>query len=364
MDIPSFVSVYEQSLQNGHRFDAAQQELAVLFNQLGRQLHLETSTQGWFKIIWNRIRGTHSSAQGLYIWGGVGRGKTYLMDLFFKWLPIEAKRRIHFHRFMSDLHHQLHNLKGVTHPLQLVAVRIADQTKVLCLDEFYVSDIGDAMILAEVLKGLFEQGVILVATSNIEPKDLYENGLQRSRFLPAIALIEKYTRVVNVKAGIDYRLEALQRDSLYRIVAKATEQNILENIQTLVESDYERDTVLEVLGRSIQCIFLSEGVAGFTFNALCATPRSTEDYIELSRLFHTIVLYDIPTLTSANDSAVRRFINLIDEFYDRNVNVLFYANVPVAEIYQGVQLTREFERTQSRILEMQSDEYLTRAHKT
>lgn len=363
MKISSLAEVYRQSIREGHTFDATQYDTVERLECLGRELVSRSASKNWLKKILQLIGRELEPVKGLYVWGGVGRGKTYLMDLFFAWLPIPAKRRVHFHRFMSSVHAQLHDLKGTVNPLQVVTDRIASNAQVLCFDEFFVSDIGDAMILAEILRGLFERNVVLVATSNIEPKNLYENGLQRSRFLPAIELLENHTEIYELKGGTDYRLEVLRRRSLYRITDKTSLEDVRSDIAKLVEGGVELDTSIEVLGRQINCVFLADGVAGFTFADLCATPRSAEDYIELSRLLHTIVLYDLPILSSSDDSATRRFINLIDEFYDRNVNMLFNASQSITETYLGTQLKNEFERTQSRILEMQSDEYLSRAHK-
>lgn len=363
MSVPKLAERYRSSITDGHAFDPAQFDVVKHLDRLGHEIVTRPSSKSWVKKLLQMVGQEHQTLRGLYIWGGVGRGKTFLMDLFFDWLPITAKRRVHFHRFMSSVHSQLHDLKGTVRPLEVIAKRTASNTRVLCLDEFFVSDIGDAMILAEILRGFFENDVILVATSNIEPENLYENGLQRSRFLPAIELLKTHTQVIEIPTGTDYRLQVLRRSALYRLVDKTSVEDVRADIANLVEGDVELDTDIDVLGRKINCSFLADGVAGFTFASLCATPRSTEDYIELSRLLHTVVLYDLPVLSSSDDSATRRFINLIDEFYDRNVNMLFHASHPIDKIYRGTQLSKEFERTQSRILEMQSDEYLSRAHK-
>lgn len=363
MNISTLSELYQKSVTEGHEYDATQRQIVEYLERLGHELVERNNPDNWVKRIRRVVGRKPEPVRGLYIWGGVGRGKTFLMDLFFEWLPVTSKRRVHFHRFMSNVHSQLHGLKGTENPLLVVATRIASNTRVLCFDEFFVSDIGDAMILGEILRGLFENDVVLVATSNIEPENLYENGLQRSRFLPAIDLLKTHTQVVEIPEGTDYRLQVLRRSALYRLVDKTSVEDVRADVANLVEGYVELDTDIEILGRKINCCFVADGVAGFTFASLCATPRSTEDYIELSRLFHTVVLYDLPVLSSSDDSSTRRFINLIDEFYDRNVNMLFHANQPIDKIYQGDQLSSEFERAQSRILEMQSDEYLSRAHK-
>ena len=365
MNQPSLSQIYQARLNEGLSYDPAQFELVKLLDRLGRQVVSQDHRRSWTNQFWRRwFKQDSQTAKGLYIFGGVGRGKTLLMDLFFDWLPITAKRRVHFHRFMSSVHSQLQDLEGTTNPLEIVAKRISSTSRVLCFDEFFVSDIGDAMILANVLRGIFEQGVVLVATSNIKPNKLYENGLQRSQFLPAIELLETHTQVIEFPAGKDYRLELLRNRELYRIVEGGTAKFVDADIAQLVKGDVKRETSLDVLGRFLSCVFDSDGVAGFTFANLCETARSTEDYIELSRVFHTVVLYEIPPLVDTNASAIRRFINLIDEFYDRNVNMLFYAAKPITELYLGSLFEHDFERTRSRILEMQSDTYLSKAHKT
>ena len=363
MSPSSLTDLYRSRIDHGFQTDESQLEIVQDLESLGQQLCTRTIGKSFLKKVRARIKGDSQRIKGLYIWGDVGRGKTFLMDLFFDWLPIEAKRRVHFHRFMSEVHRQLHELKGKSDPLEIVADRIAAGTRILCFDEFFVSDIGDAMILAGMLQALFERNVTLVATSNIEPKCLYENGLQRSRFLPAIDLLETNTQILEMQGQTDYRLQVLKRRELYRVMETVSDQDIDSDIRTLVEGHCAKGTTIEILSRTIDAIFVSEGIAGFTFESLCETPRSTEDYIELSRLFHTVVLYNIPVLDSSADSAARRFIHLVDEFYDRNVNMIFYAAEPIMTLYQGSQMRKDFERTQSRVLEMQSDKYLSKAHK-
>ena len=363
MDRTTLTHIYRTKLSGGLTEDQDQLKVLLLLDELGQRLISQEQSRNRFQQFLSKFKKSPSKPKGLYIWGGVGRGKTFMMDLFFEWLPVEAKKRVHFHRFMSSIHRELHELKGTKDPLRQVASNLAKNTRVLCFDEFFVSDIGDAMILAEILGALFELGVVLVATSNVEPKNLYENGLQRSRFLPAIDLLETHTRVVEINHGTDYRLQVLKKHEVYRVIETVSPKDIDSDINQLVRDEVHRDSALEINDREIECVFQAEGIAGFTFASLCESARSTEDYIELSRLFHTVVLYNIPVLTAFSDSAVRRFINLIDEFYDRNVNMLFYAAEHISNLYNGHLLSMEFERTKSRILEMQSDTYLTKAHK-
>ncbi len=302
--------------------------------------------------------------RGLYFWGGVGRGKTYLMDTFYDTLPFERKMRAHFHRFMQRVHRELKMLAGEKNPLQIVARKLADETRVICFDEFFVSDIADAMILAGLFESLFGHGVSLVATSNIEPDGLYKDGLQRARFLPAIALLKKHTLVLKVDGGTDYRLRALEKAELYHYPLDAEANISLQrSFDALAPEPGRADQVIEVEGREIRVRCLADDVAWFDFAALCDGPRSQNDYIELAREYHAVLISDVPQFDVNRDDQARRFINLVDEFYDRNVKLVLTAEVPLAELYCGPRLKFEFERTKSRLLEMQSHEYLAREHR-
>ena len=302
--------------------------------------------------------------QGLYFWGGVGRGKTYLMDTFYESLPFKRKMRVHFHRFMQRVHQELKGLRDTSDPLDKVAEKFSEEAIVICFDEFFVSDIGDAMILANLLDGLFSRGVTLVCTSNIAPEGLYKDGLQRARFLPAIDLLKEHTEVVNVDGGVDYRLRSLEQAALYHWPLNAeTEQNLQQSYDRLAVEAGNHNTSLEVNGRKIPVRQLSDDVVWFDFKALCDGPRSQNDYIELAREFHAIIISDVPVMGPANDDVARRFVNMIDEFYDRCVKVIISAEAPITELYQGGKLAFEFERTESRLLEMQSREYLELAHR-
>jgi cell division protein ZapE len=301
---------------------------------------------------------------GLYLWGGVGRGKTYLVDTFYDCLPFERKLRVHFHRFMQRVHGELTALEGQKNPLETVADRLADEAQVLCFDEFFVTDIGDAMILGGLMEALFARGVTLVATSNIVPEKLYENGLQRQRFLPVIALVEKYTRVVNVDAGVDYRLRTLQQAELYHYPLDAgADESLQDSFQRLAVESGKHWERLEINGRYLTCRCVADDVAWFDFGELCDGPRSQNDYIELARIFHAVLISGVPAFTADLNDQARRFINLVDEFYDRNVKLVLAAANPLLELYEGGNLAFEFQRTVSRLQEMQSYEYLAREHK-
>ena len=327
----------------------------------------EGSKSGFFSRLRNRFSEPEPVPvlQGLYMWGGVGRGKTFLMDLFVESLPPGAALRMHFHRFMREVHRSLNAHAGSSNPLLLVADEFAGKGSVLCFDEFFVSDIGDAMILAEVLAALFDRGVALVATSNVEPVNLYENGLQRRRFLPAIDLLNEHTKILNVDGGIDHRLRVLEQAEIYHVpLDGAAEESLAASFARIAATEQvSAQAVLSIEGRDMQTRSCAEGVVWFDFAALCDGPRSQNDYIELARLFHSVVVSGVPRFTTKLEDQARRFISLVDEFYDRGVKLILSAEEPVESLYQGSRLTFEFERTQSRLLEMRSHEYLAREHR-
>lgn len=286
-----------------------------------------------------------------------------MMDEFFAWLPCTDKRRYHFHRLMSRVHKELAEWQATADPLARVAANFAREARVLCIDEFFVADIGDAMLLGRLLGSLLEQGVTLVATSNQAPEDLYRGGLQRERFLPAIANLQRHTHVVHVDGLVDYRLRVLAAADIWHTPLSKTADLKLEGyFQGIAHTPGTRNTRLEVLGRRIPTRRLTEGVVWFDFQPLCEGPRSQEDYIQIARSFQTVLLSNVPQLDEFQENAARRFIALIDEFYDRRVNLMVSAAVPVHRLYTGTRLQAEFTRTRSRLLEMQSLEYLAASH--
>lgn len=304
--------------------------------------------------------------KGLYFWGGVGRGKTYLVDTFFEALPFKKKVRTHFHRFMKRVHEELKTLDGEKNPLTIIAKRFANEARVICFDEFFVSDITDAMILGTLMEELFKNGVTLVATSNIVPDGLYKDGLQRARFLPAIALIKQNTEIVNVDSGVDYRLRHLEQAELYHFpLDDAAEQQLRDSFRALtpdcVKATENDELIIE--NRKILAKLTCDDVAWFDFRELCDGPRSQNDYIELGKIFHAVLLSGVEQMSVKTDDIARRFINMVDEFYDRNVKLIISAEVELKDLYSGGRLNFEFQRTLSRLLEMQSHEFLTRAHK-
>jgi cell division protein ZapE len=358
---------YQADLKReGFSHDPAQEQAVRLLQDLyERLLVMRRERAGGLVAWWRRLRGERVEPEiGLYLWGGVGRGKTYLVDTFHDCLPFSRKLRVHFHRFMQRVHAELTQLEGEKNPLDIVADRLADEALVVCFDEFFVTDIGDAMILGGLMEKLFARGVTLVATSNIEPQRLYENGLQRQRFLPVIALIERYTRVVNVDAGVDYRLRALQQAELYHYpLDAAADASLHASFGSLAPDTGKHWERIEINGRYLTCRCLADDVAWFEFAELCDGPRSQNDYIELARIFHAVLLSGVPRFTAERDDQARRFINLVDEFYDRNVKMVLTAEVPLLELYGSGKLGFEFQRTLSRLQEMQSYEYLAREHK-
>lgn len=303
------------------------------------------------------------TTQGIYFWGGVGRGKTYLVDTFFDCLPLKKKMRVHFHRFMHRVHQELKSLGGKSDPLKIVAKRFADEAEIICFDEFFVSDITDAMILGTLLEELFANGIVLVATSNIEPDGLYRNGLQRARFLPAIDLLNQNTRVINVDSGVDYRLRTLEQAEIYHHpLDEQANKNLHQYFGQLAPESCEYEQVLEIAGRPVEAIRNADGVVMFEFKELCEGPRSQTDYMEISRCYHSVLLANVTQMGQQVDDVTRRFIAMVDEFYERNVKLIISAEVSIDDLYTGGQLSFEFKRCQSRLREMQSTDYLAKEH--
>ena len=302
--------------------------------------------------------------RGLYLYGSVGRGKTWLMDLFCASLPRALVRRRHFHRFMQEVHQHLRRLHRRSSPLEDVARAIARHTRVLCFDELYVADIADAMILGALFAGLFRRGVTLVATSNVPPQGLYQDGLQRQRFLPAIALLERHLEVVRLAGSTDYRLRQLTAAGTYLAAhAPDTAARLAALFGQLAEQDAQTGGSLAVAGRAIPVVRVGRGVVWFQFAALCAGARSQEDYIEIARECQSVIVADVPVFEGAHEDAARRFIALVDEFYDRNVKLIVSAAAAPAALYRGERLAALYARTASRLTEMQSEEYLAREHR-
>lgn len=353
--------------EHGFQRDRGQELVVERFENLQHRLIAQPRDFGFWKRRMLRLLPGKSSLEpvrGLYLWGGVGRGKTMLMDLFFHSLPFAERERRHFHRFMRDVHVQLGRLKSRTDPLEVVAHRFAQRARIICFDEFQVADIADAMILGTLFDALFRRGVTLVATSNMAPTHLYKEGLQRQRFLPAIALIERHTDVLHVDGSIDYRLRELRKAPIYLDSASPETPARLE--ATFVAIAGEPGTTgghVTIEQRRVKCLRQADDVIWFDFHELCEGPRSQDDYIELARDYHTLLLSNVPVFDEVRENAARRFIALVDELYDRNVNLVVSAATSPVELYRGEKLKADFQRTASRLVEMQSQKYLARAHR-
>ncbi|WP_198673673.1 cell division protein ZapE [Algibacillus agarilyticus] len=306
---------------------------------------------------------TKEPINGLYFWGGVGRGKTYLVDTFFECLPFDNKMRVHFHRFMHRVHDELAQLKNTENPLDVIAKKFASEVRIICFDEFFVSDITDAMLLGGLFEKLFAHDVILVATSNIIPDELYRNGLQRARFLPAIELINKHCDIVNVDHGVDYRLRTLTQAEIFHApLDEQADINLNQYFSQLAIEPIEHSVSIDIANRAIPCRSVCDGVVLFDFSVLCESARSQTDYMEISRIYHTVLLRNVKNMGRTNDDAARRFISLVDEFYERNVKLIISAESPIEGLYSDGTLNFEFKRCMSRLQEMQSHEYLATAH--
>jgi cell division protein ZapE len=359
---------YQQDLmQNDFHHDEAQanavKELQRLYDDL---LEPESHSSGGIGHKIKAIFGSKAHpkpVEGIYFYGGVGRGKTYLVDTFYDCLPFKNKMRIHFHRFMHRVHEELKLLSGQQDPLKSIANKLAKETRIICFDEFFVSDITDAMILGTLMEELFSKGIVLVATSNIVPDDLYKNGLQRARFLPAIKLINENTRVINVDSGIDYRLRTLKQAEIYHypLDSRAT-TNLQQYFEQLTSGEGAKLRDIEINNRFIPTLRDADGVLMIDFNDLCGGPRSQSDYIVLSRCYHTVLVANVMQMGQHNDDVARRFIAMVDEFYERNVKLIMSANVALESLYTEGVLNFEFRRCLSRLKEMQSHEYLEQEH--
>jgi cell division protein ZapE len=341
--------------------DESQQQALIRLDGLYAQLGSVDAVGGW-RSWFSRRR--EPVIRGLYFWGGVGRGKTLLMDLFYQSLPSSIdSRRTHFHSLMNQIHASLRQKKNLQNPLREVAREIAASTRVLCLDEFVIIDIGDAMIMAGLLESLFAAGVVLVTTSNAAPRGLYRDGLQRARFVPAIELVETHCEVVNLDGGLDYRLRFLQQTDLYSIPHDATaEARIRDYLQQHVTPVQAERTLLKINGRTLAHQYCAEDTVWFSFAELCETTRSQIDYLELARFFNTVIVTDIRQMSKVDDDVARRFVLLIDVLYDHHVKLICSAAVTPDQLYSGKRLSFEFERSASRLIEMQSSEYLAQAH--
>ena len=346
--------------ERGYVADDAQRRAAQALQDLYTQLLAFKVRRG---STLKRLLSPPKPPKGVYFWGGVGRGKSFLMDCFFNSVPYRRKKRIHFHAFMQQIHRDLDKYKGEPDPMLKIAEQVAKETRLLCFDEFHVSDIADAMILGRLLEGLFSRGVVLVMTSNYPPDLLYPNGLHRESFLPAIALLNRNLEVLEVEAGIDYRLRALEQVEIYHFPADdAAEKKMLDYFRMVAGEEGKRGGHIEVLGREIPTVRRGHGVIWFDFRTLCGGPRSQNDYLEISRSYHTVLLSGIPRMTAHQASEARRFTWLVDVFYDHKVKLIATADCVADDLYTEGTQASEFKRTVSRLTEMNSREYLALPH--
>ncbi len=353
MDVCQF---YEQSLsQRGYQPDEAQLRA---IERLQRAYEEWVAYKAQRASAFKRLISRPAVPRGVYMWGGVGRGKSFLMDSFYSVVPVVRKTRLHFHEFMRDVHRQLDELKGISDPLDEVAKRIAKKYRLICFDEFHVSDIADAMILYNLLKGLFDHGVSFVMTSNYEPSTLYPDGLHRDRMLPTIALLKEKLDVMNIDAGIDYRKRVLEQVKVYHTPLNAKTDEELRTAFASVAEAADEDPRVHIEAREIRALRRAGSAIWFDFATLCGGPRSQNDYLELASRFQTVILSGIPRMSAAMSSEARRFTWLIDVFYDHKVKLIMSAAVEPDELYTVGTLSNEFHRTVSRIIEMQSKEYL------
>lgn len=362
--VPTPLARYEAQLRRpGFVDDPAQRRAVEHLDRLhGALARTDPSRKARWRA-WLARRRAPAPVPGVYLWGGVGRGKTFLVDLFHDGLPFSARQRVHFHRFMRGVHEELRALQRVRDPLRQVAERLAQRARVLCLDEFHVADITDAMLLANLLAALFERGVTLVATSNEAPRMLYRDGLQRERFVPAIELIERHTAVVNLDGTQDYRLRALERSEIYHVPLDAqADRSLARAFEALAPDPGAAGVAIDIDGRPIPAVRCADGVVWFDFQVLCGGPRSARDYIEIARCYQTVLLGNVPRLGEADADRARRLLHLVDEFYDRNVKLIVSAAAPPEALYSGTRLAAPFRRAASRLIEMQTQAYLARPH--
>jgi len=347
---------YQHALiERGFKSDPAQHRAVDRLQQAYDEwVHFKSQRASTFKRLINRP----DVPRGVYLWGGVGRGKSFLMDAFYSVVPVVRKTRLHFHEFMRDVHRQLDELKGVANPLDEVALRIAKKYRLICFDEFHVSDIADAMILYNLLGALFRNGVSFIMTSNYDPDLLYPDGLHRDRMLPTIALLKDKLDVMNVDAGVDYRKRALEQVATFHTPLGAAADKALRDAWGKIAETADEDPRVHIEHREIRALRRAGGSIWFDFATLCGGPRSQNDYLELASRFHTVILSGIPVMSASMSSEARRFTWLIDVFYDHKVKLLMSAAVEPEQLYTTGVLSNEFHRTVSRIIEMGSREYM------
>ena len=356
---------YQHDLKRSNfKADISQQHAVELTNNLFKKL-VEANQLGQDAPgLWDRLfKKKPDYIKGLYFWGGTGRGKTYLIDCFYECLPFKEKHRIHFHHFMMDVHEQLRALPKSTDPLITIAENFSSQYQVLCLDEFHIHDIADAMLMVGLLKMLVNNGVTIVASSNIAIKDLYKNGLQRERFIEVIKLLEQVTVEYDLGDSIDYRFNALEKSTIYFVgFNDETTTKLTECFENIIPTKAKHNRQIEINNRMLDYIAQADDVIWFDFSGICESARSAHDYIEIAQIYTTVVVSNIPVMNEEYDSAAKRFIHFIDALYDHNVKFICSAEAQPDKLYVGKRLAFAFDRTISRLTEMQTKNYLALPH--
>ena len=338
---------------DGLRKDSSQLEIVRELSLFQNQLDSKNNPS--FFNFFTKHRNDNSSINGIYLWGDVGRGKTFLMDLFFKTLITKKKRREHFHRMMDEINNKLRDIESTENPIDQIIKSIAKNTKIICFDEFFVEDIGDAMILNKFLESLFKNHITLFITSNSKPDELYKNGLQRELFIPAIELIKTNMQVVEIKKGIDHRQTSIENKlKNLSVNNNSTNQLLKDYMQQVSSNSFKENTSIIIRNREIPTLYLAEKIVWFDFNVICGENRSTKDYIDIANEYETVIISSVPTLNESMENEARRFIALVDEFYDHGINLFLTTNKNFRDLYQGNKLNNEYERTNSRLIEMMS----------
>lgn len=356
----NLIQLYEIDIKNKKIFYDEKQELVIKeLNNLNEIIisNEKKKESIFFSDVFNFLNKTEFL--GLYIWGDVGRGKTYLVDLFYLNLSTKKKTRLHYHHFMKIIHSKLAEISGKKDPLKSIARWFYENYSIICLDEFFVKDIADAMNLATLFKYLLEFNIFLVVTSNVIPNKLYEGGLQRQKFIPTISLIEKYLKIINIDGKVDYRFRNLRKENIYTYPLSIKNFKYFKNIFFKLSTiKPKRKYILEILGRNIKTIYTSGSIVWFNFTNICGENRSQLDYIEIASLFDTVFISGVKKMSSKNDDQTRRFISLVDELYDRKINLITLAETNIEELYEGEILKFDFKRTMSRLNEMSTAEYI------
>jgi cell division protein ZapE len=339
---------------DGLRKDSSQLEIVRELSFFQHQLDSKINNPNFFNFL-TKIKNNYSSIKGVYLWGDVGRGKTFLMDLFFRTLLTKKKKREHFHRMMDEINNKLRDIESTKNPIDQIIKSIAKKTKVICFDEFFVEDIGDAMILNKFLESLFKNNITLFITSNSKPDELYKNGLQRELFIPAIELIKNNMEVIEIKKGIDHRQTSIENKlQNLSINNNSTNKLLKDYVQQVSCNSFKENLPIIIRQREIPTLYLAEKIVWFTFNVICGENRSTKDYIDIANKYETVIISDVPALNESMENEARRFIALVDEFYDHGTNLFLTTNKDFRDLYQGNKLNAEYERTKSRLIEMMS----------